>query len=49
MREEKFYKFRNGNLVELKTEKMSRQDISAMVFCLFLALAILTVFVILHR
>lgn len=49
MREQKFYKFRNGNLVELKPEKMSRQDVAAMLFCLFLALGILTVFLLLHR
>ncbi len=49
MREEKFYKFRNGNLVELKSEKMSRQDVGAILFCLFLALTILTVFLMTHR
>ena len=32
MREEKFYKFRSGSLVELKNRKMSRQDLPAMIF-----------------
>ena len=49
MREEKFYKFRNGNLVELKSEKMSGQDVAAVLFCLCSALGILTVFLLLHR
>ena len=49
MREVKYYKFRSGDLVEFPINKRSKRDITAMIFCLFLALAILVFFIFTSR